>query len=319
MQVIVKTKFEDDIRRFHVKADILLKDICIVICDLYHLQNVRLKYKDEEGDLITITTNNELYEAIILAQQFKPQFLRLEVERCQVELNDSWIVLPNENATSEFPPIFGFQLPVFDDYLENAFQHLSVDEQKLSSEEILISEELIPEKLEEEDIITEQNQQEVKQEIKKEEKEDITPQTRRRIQEMCVELALETKTSCVDLSHETLQDLLPYWRTTVSNCNQYSDEIRQQCLAESDTIMEQTKAIPFSIAEISSAISKETLKFCSEASAGVVKSCALNNITDIADSDPNRSLWTACNLLSSQTSRDCQDLSSKLVAEIMAL
>jgi len=298
-----------------VKPDILLKDICLVICDLYCLQNVRLKYKDEEGDLITITTNNELYEAIILAQELKPSFLRLEVESCEVELNDSWIVLPQENC--EFPPIFGFQLPVFDDYLENAFQHLIVDEQKLS-EEIRKMSEQNPVEIFEKEILNEENQQKKKEEIiKNEVKVDITPQTRRKIKEICVDLALETRANCVDSSNETLHDLIPYWKTTVTNSNQSSNDIRQQCLAESNQIMIETKGIPFSIAESSSAISKETLNFCAEASASVVKACSLNSFSDFET--PNQTLWTACNKLSYQTSRDCQDLSSKLVAEILAL
>jgi len=79
--------------------------------------------------------------------------------------------------------------------------------------------------------------------------------------------------------------------------------------------MFQTKGIPFSIVETSTAISKETLNFCSEASAGVIKACSEQDYTLISD----KNLWDACNKLSYETSRDCQDLSSKLVAEILAL
>jgi len=318
MQVVVKTKFGDDLRRFHVKADVSLKDLCATTCELYRLPNVRLKYKDEETDLITITTNNELREAIKLAQQTKPPFLRLEVESCQVELNDSWIVLPDENV-NEFPPIFGFQLPVFDD-LEKAFQNLSVDQQK-PTEEIPLQQleqnprEQVPKQ---EKTTNKEKKKEQKEEIKTSVRlEDLTPQTRRRLKEICVDLVLETKTTCVDLSNETLRDLMPYWKTTVMNNNTSSNEIRQQCLDESDRIMNQTKDIPLSIVQSSSLISTETLNSCTEASASVVKACSLYNFSDLRNTD--RTLLIACNQLSDQTSKDCQDLASKLVAELLAL
>jgi len=321
MQLIVKTKFGDDLRRFNVKPDVLLKDICVTTCDLYRLPNVRLKYRDEEGDLITLTTDNELREAINLAEKSKPPFLRLEVESCEVELNDSWIVLPNENV-NEFPPIFAFQLPVFDDDLEKAFQHLSVDQHKP------LSEQLHP--------IAEQNSEELRnvptfvvptlviptRENKKEELEiktvileNLTPQTRKKLKEICVDLVIETKTSCVDLSNETLRDLMPYWKSTVLNSHTSSDEIRQQCLDASDRIMDQTRDIPCSIVLSSSIISTETSNSCLEASASVMKACL--NLSQLSTTDPD--LWSACTKLSDQTSRDCQDLASKLVAEILAL
>jgi len=312
MQIIVKTKFEEDLRRFNVKTEITLKDICATTCELYRLLNVRLKYKDEEGDLITITTNNELREAINLALQSKPQILRLEVESCEVEMNDSWIVLPNENVPSEFPPIFGFQLPLFDDYLEEAFQNLSIDRQ-LSEEQIEpeVPKQTMNEKNNQEEI---QPEEEVKTSVVL---EDLTPQTRRRIKEICADLAVETRNSCVNLSNETLNDVKSYWNTTAISSTISSSEIRQQCLAESEQTMNSTKDIPFLIVESSTAISTETLNSCAEASAGVMKACLLNSFTDLGNT--NQTLWTTCNQLSNQTSRDCQDLASKLVAEILAL
>lgn len=78
----VKAKFGDQIRRFRVNSNISLPQFIQHLGSVFHenfdLKDYTLKYKDEEGDLVTVETMEEWVEAIQLISQVN--ILRVVIE-----------------------------------------------------------------------------------------------------------------------------------------------------------------------------------------------------------------------------------------------
>jgi len=77
--IIVKSVLKDDIRRFSVNTNSTWTFFIETISKLYdtEIQSLRITYRDEEGDDIAITSDDELSEAIRLAGSSKPPILRV--------------------------------------------------------------------------------------------------------------------------------------------------------------------------------------------------------------------------------------------------
>jgi len=80
--IVVKTSLNDDIRRFSVKDDCTWSDFKLLMHKLYEVDvsTYRITYKDEEGDDLSITTDEELQEGLRLANQMKPAILRVTLK-----------------------------------------------------------------------------------------------------------------------------------------------------------------------------------------------------------------------------------------------
>jgi len=81
--IICKLSFADEMRRFTVKCDDMsYHSICCRINEILGLKETsyKLTYKDEEGDIITMTTDDEMAEAVALAISLTPPMLRLTVK-----------------------------------------------------------------------------------------------------------------------------------------------------------------------------------------------------------------------------------------------
>lgn len=98
----VKAKFGDQIRRFSVTSDISLQQFIQQLGNVFHenfdLKRYTLKYKDEEGDLVTIETTEEWAEAIQLVPQLT--LLRVVIESKSFHLNDQYLLFCTEIKTS---------------------------------------------------------------------------------------------------------------------------------------------------------------------------------------------------------------------------
>jgi len=77
--VIVKTKFNNDIRRFTIANDTTFEQLRQLLKKLHpqDLADLDMKYTDDEGDNIKIATNEELEEAIRFSLTQIPPLLRL--------------------------------------------------------------------------------------------------------------------------------------------------------------------------------------------------------------------------------------------------
>jgi len=98
-KITVKSEFLSDLRRFPVNTDITFKEFVETVSILYKLDNIRLKYRDEDGDSISITNSEELQEAFEFAKSNR-NLLRVIVSiGPNSSLLESWIVvekLPDE-------------------------------------------------------------------------------------------------------------------------------------------------------------------------------------------------------------------------------
>jgi hypothetical protein len=79
--ITVKCLFNTDIRRFPVSVNCSWSNFINILSKLYEtdITALRLTYRDEEGDDIAVTTDDELLEAFRLAQESNPPLLRLLV------------------------------------------------------------------------------------------------------------------------------------------------------------------------------------------------------------------------------------------------
>jgi len=79
--IIVKSLYNNDIRRFPVSNNCTWSNFIGILSKLYDtdISTMRLTYRDEEGDDIAVTTDDELLEAFRLAQESIPPLLRLLV------------------------------------------------------------------------------------------------------------------------------------------------------------------------------------------------------------------------------------------------
>jgi len=81
-EVPVKTKLKDDHRRFvlmNIPDGCTIDRLCSTISSIYSIPYFSLHYLDDEGDLITITVEEELLEAIYVISKMNPPLLRLIV------------------------------------------------------------------------------------------------------------------------------------------------------------------------------------------------------------------------------------------------
>eukprot|EP01090_Pellita_catalonica_P003541 TRINITY_DN13209_c0_g1_i1.p1 TRINITY_DN13209_c0_g1~~TRINITY_DN13209_c0_g1_i1.p1 ORF type:complete len:371 (+),score=73.72 TRINITY_DN13209_c0_g1_i1:58-1113(+) len=79
-RVTIKTKFEDDLRRFSVQDDVSFAQFSDEIKAHYGVEGaVLIKYFDDEGDLITITNDLELQAAFSFIKTQVPPILRVSV------------------------------------------------------------------------------------------------------------------------------------------------------------------------------------------------------------------------------------------------
>jgi len=67
MYCVIKTTFNGDIRRFRCDSKATFNQLCTVISNLYMLKSFIIKYVDDEGDFISVTSTTELAESFRLA------------------------------------------------------------------------------------------------------------------------------------------------------------------------------------------------------------------------------------------------------------
>ena len=82
--LIVKITDGTDIRRFTANvADLTFESVQKRTAEAFGLgvKDLKLQYKDDEGDMVTMSSNDEMLEAIGLATSMVPAVLRLNVSK----------------------------------------------------------------------------------------------------------------------------------------------------------------------------------------------------------------------------------------------
>ncbi|KAJ3439077.1 sequestosome-1 [Anaeramoeba flamelloides] len=88
--VTVKINYNQQVRRIRAKSNISLVEIYQYLDKLFSPDQITnsnhyLKYVDDEGDMITLTSELELQEALSLVKTLKPPYLRLYLEKYYLE------------------------------------------------------------------------------------------------------------------------------------------------------------------------------------------------------------------------------------------
>jgi len=81
MSIVVKSSIGSDLRRFSIPKDISMSTLVNLLSKLYALEvsNYKIQYKDEDGDLVWLTTDMEVLEAVRYALACNPPILRLYI------------------------------------------------------------------------------------------------------------------------------------------------------------------------------------------------------------------------------------------------
>jgi len=78
--LIVKIKYQEDTRRLTLTSSPSFRDVVGIVRKLFHFEEQKsfvLKYVDDDNDLVTISSDMELQEAILVASKANPPVLRL--------------------------------------------------------------------------------------------------------------------------------------------------------------------------------------------------------------------------------------------------
>eukprot|EP01127_Copromyxa_protea_P011059 TRINITY_DN2752_c0_g1_i1.p1 TRINITY_DN2752_c0_g1~~TRINITY_DN2752_c0_g1_i1.p1 ORF type:complete len:361 (+),score=75.76 TRINITY_DN2752_c0_g1_i1:58-1140(+) len=79
--IIVKSDLNGDLRRFSVEDSTSFEDFSLLLVQLYPTQQMyKIKYKDDEGDWLSITSTPELHEAIRITKLGSPSILRVSLD-----------------------------------------------------------------------------------------------------------------------------------------------------------------------------------------------------------------------------------------------
>jgi len=120
--IICKLSFGDETRRFTVKSDeISYRSISRRANEILFLGDAKykLQYKDDEGDTITMSTDEEMAEAVALALSVTPPILRLTIKMDKPDK-------PEQPAPTEAAPPAATDLPAVDlsTLIHNIGEHL---------------------------------------------------------------------------------------------------------------------------------------------------------------------------------------------------
>lgn len=107
----VKVVYNDDIRRFCLPTTICFSEFITNIGKLFKVDEITVKYVDDEGDAIVVTSDEELQEAFRLAKELTPPILRVTVQAKAkaVALQKTVVVIEKTvlptAETSLYPPL----------------------------------------------------------------------------------------------------------------------------------------------------------------------------------------------------------------------
>jgi len=113
--MIIKVAFQGEMKRLPVSSSIIFVELNNKLKSLFSIQqNVIMKYLDDENDLITLTNEDEMREAVRLAQRnnlvVRIHLFTSDQQNVAVEFNIKPKNLTNESTT--IPSLLSSQLPL---------------------------------------------------------------------------------------------------------------------------------------------------------------------------------------------------------------
>jgi hypothetical protein len=346
----------EEARRISIEKKITFLDLCNLIVKIFRLQNLNrytLRFK-EEGKLVKIIQNDEDFRKCInSSQSLNPPILRLEVENKETDITDSWVIITatkiikNEEShkeeemvvveekkvelenvsSSSFPSIFGFQLPSFEHKRSSNEQRYIEEEKEQDKKEVegKKSEEernkITPTKFED----TKKDESnfgfsEVVQcvandfdkatisiaTIQKSSSSSTNPSAK--LLASCLAISQNVSSECQSISEASKKEGFSCSNQTLADCMQISTEIQTLCLSETRNSKLEKCTLDFSSrVPCSEDLSNQIIVQC------IVPQSSLNQTAE------NEKLFQLCKQLSSDTSKDCKALASKLAEELKAL
>lgn len=320
MPLIVKIKYGTEIRRFTLQDPISYNVLCRTLTELFPHNNVTfsdsytIKYYDDEGDLVSIETDEELHEASRLARSHS-NVLRLElfvkrdhaktnpsrpIREETVEKSVSWSELDNSltplTDSIKCSSIYASQLPVLPTTLKRA----ASNEPKSAPEP-------------------------KKQRIE----EPLTASRRGALTHSCALMSSQIKDECSELSSRTASDCNTAAQLISSQCRVTSEQMAsamrghestahlaqstsEHCQQLSDEISKQCEQAVSATSQLSRAESDSTSQSTQELSNQIARLMLGAQPEDVQQAQLVKQL-------SSQTKADCLKHADSIVATIMAL
>eukprot|EP01103_Thecamoeba_quadrilineata_P019186 TRINITY_DN7665_c0_g1_i1.p1 TRINITY_DN7665_c0_g1~~TRINITY_DN7665_c0_g1_i1.p1 ORF type:complete len:287 (-),score=55.44 TRINITY_DN7665_c0_g1_i1:87-947(-) len=283
--LVIKLQYENDLRRFTIHYNASFSYLQAIILSLFpSLTDFSLTYRDNDNDVISITNDKDLIEAIRLSSN---NILRLFMKSAPL-LDSSWCVLSDPNSQ----PSHSINPPRASD--PKKIEEILSRNQKSSAE------------------IKPVSSQDQRIYVKS------SPAPTPKNSEICKLISQETRQSCLQISDETMASTKQLFQNSVEGCNYYSALTRDMCNFESAEIMKTTKGIPSSIVNMSNDLSKQTLSNCHVASNQTLASCRIEP-SSLEEKMMMETMKQTCSDLSDQTSRECRDISASIAAQIMSL
>jgi len=342
------------LRRFSVPRTCTFQELCKQLKTLYQLENLSIKYSDDEGDLISVTTTEELNEAFRLSNDLRPPILRVRVYDRTATTTDTkvpeekiFVQKPKqieEEESHQYPPlpISEWDAPKKQKEIEKPVIVEQKEKEKVNEEKdddghqyppLPISEWYAPKK---KPVLLVN----VKVPAPSVVDETLPITISAQIQRQCV----ATSADVAKLSQETLKGALPF----ASGYPQLSNDIATQCRDLANSTAEMSKRLASiqseetqrsgSISKEASDLSLATLRECqklSEATAALCQSLSASTIEDCKSFSANSNALLVdttshlanfsedisgqCNQLSSETSARSVQTCSEIRKLIMNL
>lgn len=322
MPLIVKIKYGTEIRRFTLQDPISYNVLCRTLTELFPHNNIifsdsyTIKYYDDEGDLVSIETDEELYEASRLSKSHS-NVLRLElfVKRDHAKTNPSRPI--REESVEKSISL---------SELDNSLSSLT---DSFKCESIYASQlPVLPQTLKRAASAEAKPTPEPK---KQRMTESVTASTRQRgaLTESCALMSSQIKDECAQLSSQTATDCTTAAQLTSSQCRVTSEQMvhtllghgstadlaestSEHCQQLSQQISKQCEQAVNATSQLSRAESASTSHSTQELSNQIARLMLGAQAEDVQQAQ-------LVSQLSQQTKADCLKHADSIVATIMAL
>jgi len=290
--LVVKTKFNDDLRRFNLNITTTYDNLCEHIEKLYNITlPYKIKYCDDENDLITISETIDLIEAIRFTSAQIPPILRITI----FSTVNGEVVEKGQTVEKQ---------QTYDD--EKEYPPLSVDQWDAPKKEevvILKQQELNIQPIVQniQPIVVVAPPQQLQQQQPQQQPAVVVAEVKRTIAQMARDISAATSQSvissslsttvdtnaesknimdtlandrdannivCSNLSKQIAEDCSALSRTTSDFCEAVSKVTREETLSKD--IVKQVEILSNSTLDIVGRLSKETAQICSELSFATI-------------------------------------------------
>jgi len=289
MPLTVKTTKQEDIRRFTITDNASFEDLLRILNHLYpgFSDSLLIKYKDDEGDFVTITSSEEFREAVRLSKTLKPVILRLELTSNDLMEDLDWISISEPVQYCQEP-----KTPEVDNFDASfIFEQLKVMEiQKIIQD---------------------------KPQTTPPTPSFIEPPRKQPIREQVAFLSATTAEECKALSVETANVCRSLSQKTSASCDEYSQGISFETNKMSKDVMHRCESLFKQTANETEQSSDRVLEDVHRYSDMALKETMIYSRMAMDLTKGPNLLMEQCFGLSNQIAAQCNELSAATVALVM--